>query len=96
MRGQIERLLEDDEQFLWKKEDYPSYIDDVFARAPDAVQLLPLFFRRIRSYGSASGRPAAGGWWSGTTPSGCARTPPRYTGRCWAWRGSRHVRGARS
>jgi glycosyltransferase involved in cell wall biosynthesis len=43
-------FFEDDEQFLWKKEDYREYIEHVFSVCPDAIQLQPLFLRRIVSY----------------------------------------------
>ena len=43
-------FFEDDEQFLWRKDDYPEYIDQVFSTCPDAVQLQPLFFRRVHCY----------------------------------------------
>lgn len=43
-------FFEDDEQFVWTKPDYPEYVERFFARAPDAVQLMPLMFRRIIPY----------------------------------------------
>lgn len=51
-------FFEDDEQFVWKKDDYPQYIDDFFAAAADAIQLQPLMFRRIHPYAQSleSGR----------------------------------------
>jgi hypothetical protein len=60
MRYALERALEsgydycfffeDDEQFVWKKEDYPAYVDNLFAACPDAIQIQPLFLRRIHTY----------------------------------------------
>jgi hypothetical protein len=43
-------FFEDDEQLLWKKDDYPEYVNHVFDVCPDAVQIQPLFLRRISSY----------------------------------------------
>lgn len=43
-------FFEDDEQMVWRKDDYLDYVEGVFARCPDAIQLQPLFFRRIISY----------------------------------------------
>jgi len=45
-------FFEDDEQFVWKKEDYPDYVDRLFTTCPDAIQLQPLFLRRILNYAS--------------------------------------------
>jgi hypothetical protein len=43
-------FFEDDEQLLWKKGDYPEYVEHLFRTCPDAIQVQPLFFRRIFSY----------------------------------------------
>jgi len=40
-------FLEDDGQFVWKKEDYLESVERVFATCPDAVQLAPWFTLRI-------------------------------------------------
>ncbi len=60
MRWALERALsdgydycfffEDDEQIVWRKDDYPAYVERVFSCCPDAIQLQPLFFRRIIPY----------------------------------------------
>src|SRR5215470_12927589 len=43
-------FLEDDQQFVWHKPDQAEYIEHVFREAQDAIQLVPLFFRRILNY----------------------------------------------
>jgi hypothetical protein len=43
-------FFEDDQQLLWQKTDYREYLDHVFGSCPDAIQVQPLFFRRILSY----------------------------------------------
>ena len=42
--------LEDDWQFLWQKDDYPAFVERLFRACPDAIQLQPLFARRILDY----------------------------------------------
>lgn len=36
-------IFEDNAQFVWLKENYPDYIDNVFSNCPDAIQIFPLF-----------------------------------------------------
>jgi hypothetical protein len=43
-------FFEDDQQLVWKKEDYTEYVENVFATCPDAIQIQPLFARRILDY----------------------------------------------
>ena len=43
-------FIEDDEQFVWKKDDYPEYIESFFTVMSDAIQLSPLFSRRVVPY----------------------------------------------
>ena len=43
-------FFEDDEQFVWHKADYPEYVEALFRGCPDAIQLQPLFARRVISY----------------------------------------------
>lgn len=43
-------FFEDDEQLVWKKDDYLEYIERVFSTCPDAIQIQPLLFRRILRY----------------------------------------------
>src|SRR5262249_46939972 len=43
-------FFQDDEEFVWHKPDYHEYVDRVFETCPDAIQLQPLFFRRLISY----------------------------------------------
>jgi glycosyltransferase involved in cell wall biosynthesis len=43
-------FFEDDEQFVWRKDDYLDHIEHLFSSCPDAIQLQPLFSRRILTY----------------------------------------------
>jgi hypothetical protein len=45
-------FFEDDSQFLWFKEDYPDYVENLFYQCTDAIQIQPLFLRRIVWYPS--------------------------------------------
>ena len=43
-------FCEDDQQMVWKKDDYEEYVNNVFSTCPDAIQVQPLLARRILSY----------------------------------------------
>jgi len=43
-------FLEDDLQFVWKKDDYTSYIENVFDICPDAIQIRPRFIWRYLTH----------------------------------------------
>lgn len=43
-------FFEDDEQFVWKDNQYPEYVKSVFDGAPDCIAIQPLFYRRIIDY----------------------------------------------
>lgn len=43
-------FIEDDQQFVWRNENQAEYVEHVFRNAHDAIQLIPLFFRRILDY----------------------------------------------
>jgi glycosyltransferase involved in cell wall biosynthesis len=43
-------FIEDDQQLVWEKKDYISYLDTLFTNAKDAVQVQPLLFRRMLTY----------------------------------------------
>ena len=43
-------FFEDDEQFVWKKTDYPEYTENLFLKFPDEIQIQTLFHRRFLTY----------------------------------------------
>ena len=43
-------FFEDDEQFIWRDDNYPEFIKTVFNNAPDCIAIQPLFYRRIIDY----------------------------------------------
>ena len=47
-------FFEDDQQLVWKKEDYPEYVEKLFSTCPDAIQVATLFQRRFLSYANST------------------------------------------